>query len=98
MSKDFAQLRCRTCRQSFAATRMLDAGWHIAFDKKPPSTTCRSHIGSALCRWEVQKLRRKLWEQVARAFDGRPAASLTMVPPHRLVGYDQMSESIWKMK
>ena len=92
MPKDSAQLKCRTCHQSFAATRMLDGGWHIAFDKKPPSTTCRSHIGSALCRWEVQEQRRKLWEQVARAFDGRPAAFLTMVPLRRLVAYDQVAE------
>ncbi len=92
MPKKSTQLKCRTCCQRFAASKMLDGGWHIAFDKKPPSTTCRSHIGSALCRWEVQKRRRKLWEQVARAFDGRPAAFLTMVPPRRLVAYHQVAE------
>ena len=92
MPKDSAQLKCRTCHQSFAATRTPDDGWHIAFDKEPPSATCRSHIGSALCRWEVQEQRRKLWEQVAHAFDGRPAAFLTMVPPHRLVAYDRVAE------
>ena len=85
MPKDSTQLKCRTCSQRFAASRMLDGGWHIAFDKEPPSATCRSHIGSALCRWEVQKLRQKLWEQVAPFFDGRPAVFLTMVPPRRLV-------------
>ena len=85
MPKDSTQLKCRTCGQCFDATRMLDGGWHIAFNEKPPSATCRSHIGSALCRWEVQKQRRKLWEQVALFFDGRPAAFLTMVPPRRLV-------------
>ena len=92
MPKNSTQLKCRTCSQRFAATRKPDGGWHIAFDKKPPSTTCRSHIGSALCRWEVHEQRRKLWEQVAHAFDGRPAAFLTMVPPHRLVAYDRVAE------
>jgi len=92
MPKDSAQLKCRTCRQSFAATRMPDGGWHTAFDENPPSATCRSHIGSALCRWEVRKQRQKLWEQVARAFEGRPAAFLTMVPPHRLVAYDRVAD------
>ncbi len=71
---------------------MLDGGWHIAFDKKPRSTTCRSHIGSALCRWEVQERRRELWEKVAPFFDGRPAAFLTMVPPHRLVADHQVAD------
>ncbi len=92
MPKDSAQLNCRTCSQRFAATRRPDGGWHIAFDKEPPSSTCRSHRGSARCRWEVVKYRRKLWEQVARVFDGRPAAFLTMVPPRRLVAYDQVAD------
>ena len=64
----------------------------LAFDKKPPSATCRSHRGSTLCRREVHKQRRKLWEQVAHAIDGRPAAFLTMVPLRRLVAYDQVAE------
>ncbi len=92
MPKKPLKLKCRTCRQSFAATRSPDGGWHIDFDKKPPSTTCRSHIGSGLCRWEVQKQRRALWEQVAHASDERPAAFLTMVPPHRLVAYDRVAD------
>ena len=93
MPRNSAQLKCRTCRQSFATTRRPDGGWHIAFDKKPPSATCRSHIGSALCRWEVQKQRRELWEKAAPFFDGRPAAFLTMVPPRRLVAYDQVADN-----
>ena len=91
MSKNSTQLKCRTCGQSFAATKKPDGGWRIAFDRKPPSTTCRSHRGSALCRWEVHKQRRKLWKKVAPAFDGRPATFLTLVPPHRLVAYDQVA-------
>ncbi len=86
------QLKCRTCGQRFAASKMLDGGWHIAFGKKPPSVTCRSHIGSALCRWEVQKQRRRLWEKVAPFFEGRTAAFLTMVPPHRLVAFHQVAD------
>ena len=71
---------------------MLDGRWHTAFNKKPPSITCRSHIGSGLCRWEVQKQRRKLWKELAPFFDGQPAAFLTMVPPHRLVAYDRVAD------
>ena len=71
---------------------MPDGGWRIAFAKKPPSTTCRSHQGSALCRWEVHKLRRELWKKVAPVFNGQPAAFLTMVPPQRLVAYDQVAD------
>src|SRR5215210_4892348 len=92
MPKNSAQLKCRTCSQSFAARKMLDGGWRIAFDKKPPSTTCRSHRGSALCRWEVNKQRRELWKKVAPFFHGRQAAYLTLVPPRRLVGFDQVAE------
>src|SRR4028118_307223 len=86
------KLKCRTCRQSFATTRMLDGRWHTAFNKKPPSITCRSHIGSGLCRWEVQKQRRKLWKELAPFFDGQPAAFLTMVPPHRLVAFHWVAD------
>lgn len=46
----------------------------MACSENPPATTCEAHIGSALCRWEVQKQRRDLWEKVAPVFDGRPAA------------------------
>ena len=92
MPKASAQLKCRTCGKSFAASKMPDGGWRIAFDKRPPSATCRSHRGSALCRWEVHKQRRKLWEQVARAFNGRPVAFLRMTPPHRLVAYDLVAD------
>ena len=96
MLKNSAQLKCRTYGQRCAASRMPDGGWHLAFDKKPVSTTCRSLIGSALGRWEVYKQRRKLWDQAARAFDGRPAAFLTMVLPRRLVAYHQMAEINWE--
>ena len=90
MPRNPLKLKCRTCGQSFAATKKPDGAWRIAFDKKPPSTTCKSHRGSALCRWEVHKQRRKLWKKVAHAFEGRPAAFLTLVPPHRLVAFDQI--------
>lgn len=85
------QLPCRTCSEKFATSKMPDGGWRIAIDQMPPSATCEAHPGSALCRREVHKQRRELWEMVAPAFDGRPAAFLTMVPPRRLVAYDQVA-------
>src|SRR4051794_6059815 len=53
-------------------------GWHNAFIRKPPSPICKAHRGSALCRWEMHKQRRKLWRKIAPSFQGRPAAFLTL--------------------
>jgi hypothetical protein len=39
----------------------------------------------------VNKQRRELWEKVAPFFDGKPTAYLTLVPPQRLVGFDQLA-------
>ena len=92
MKKNHATLRCRTCSQSFRATKTPEGGWHTAFEKKPPSKICRSHRGSPLCRWEVHKLRHKLWRNIRPFFDGLPAAYVTLVPPRRTVAFDALPQ------
>jgi hypothetical protein len=92
MKKNHATLRCRTCGQSFRATRTPDGGWYTAFEKKPPSKTCRSHRGSPLCRWEVHKYRHRLWKNVKAFFDGLPAAFQTLVPPRRRVAFEALPQ------
>ncbi len=90
MSENPSPLKCRTCGQSFTRSQKPCGGWRIAFDKRPPSTICKVHIGSALCRWEVIKQRRQLWRKIAPFFQGKPAAFLTLVPPKRLVAFDKL--------
>ncbi len=92
MSENPSPLKCRTCGQSFTRSQKPGGGWRIAFDKKPPSTICKAHIGSALCRWEVHKQRRQLRRKIAPFFQGKPASFLTLVPPQRLVAYDQLTK------
>src|SRR3954468_12149881 len=91
MSKDPSLLKCRTCSQSFARSKKPCGGWRIAFNKKPPSAICKSHRGSGLCRWEVHKFRWHLWKKIAPFFQGTPAAFLTLVPPRRLIAFDQLA-------
>jgi hypothetical protein len=90
VSADLSQLKCRACKLSFAASKMALGGWHVATGKKPPSCTCSTHSGTALCRWEVRKFRQQLWNKMEPAFHDRPVVFLTMVPPRRLVAFDQL--------
>jgi hypothetical protein len=85
-------LRCDACGKKFNANKMPDGGWRTIFPRQPPSSTCRSHRHSPLCRWEVHKARLKLWRQVAVFVEGRPVTFVTLVPPHRTVAFDQVAE------
>jgi len=90
MRKDETLLRCRTCGQRFRATRTEDRGWLTEFPRKPPSPAWRSHRGSPLCRWEVHRLRRRLWRNIRPFFEDEPAAYVTLVPPGRTVAFDAL--------
>ncbi len=92
MSKNSVKLRCRACRQSFCARKEADGGWRTQFPSEPPSWHCAAHVNSALCRWEVNKLRTQLWEKMAPHFEGKSAAFLTVVLPHRTVPYDKLGK------
>src|SRR5690349_19168175 len=86
------KLKCRTCKRSFCAVKRADGSYRIKFLDNPPAADCSKHIGSGLCQWEVNKRRQQLWNKVAPTFEGKPAAFLTAVPPHRIVPFDKLSK------
>src|SRR5690349_992453 len=90
MSKEVKKLRCRACKENFCAVKQADGSWYTESLNEPPSPSCREHIGSNLCRWEVDKFREQMWNTVAPAFEGKPAAYLTIVPSDRTVPFDKL--------
>ena len=95
VSKEASQskkLICRACKRSFCAVRRADGSWRTRFPGNLPPADCSEHIDSGLCRWEVIRRRQQLWNKIAPAFKGKPAAFLTAVPPHRIVPFDKLSE------
>ena len=87
MSKEVKKLRCRACKQNFCTVKQADGSWYTEFLDDPPSPDCREHIGSNLCRWEVDRFREQMWNTVRSAFEGKPVAYLTIVPPRRTVPF-----------